>query len=207
MKKNLLTLILAAAVTVGATATMTSAKQATPRKPPVQHYLNFGPWCVSLHDGTQRDIATKQSCYTTKTIRDGKVYWPERRIKHKRVNLTPPPGPRGPKGAPGAAGAAGAPGPAGPPGPAGAAGTKGDKGDTGATGPAGAQGPVGPPGAPGAAGLGDGTEWFCWDGQHGHGFADGGDAGTSATPPPPDCNNGTKYAIRVVRVGPVVKLK
>lgn len=194
-----LILFTAAALLLVGAATALGAK---PK--PQQHYANFGPWCVSLHDGTPRFIATKQSCYSTKTVRDGKTYWPEVRVKHQRIPLDPTPGPRGlrgPAGAQGASGAAGAQGPkgdtgaTGAQGPAGADGGLGPKGDTGAQGPAGATGPAG------SGGLGDGIRWFCWDGQHGHGFADGGD-GTS-----PDCNGGTKAAIQVVTVGPVLHLK
>lgn len=158
-----------------------------------QHYASFGPWCVSKHTGVMRAVRGVQPCKT------GEV-----RIGHKRIPLDPIPGPRGPKGAAGAAGAAGTAGakgatgdrgPAGPKGDPGATGQQGPKGDTGAAGPAGPQGPAG------SGGLGDGTRWFCWDGQHGHGFADGG---TGASP---DCNGGTKAAIRVVTVGPVLELK
>ena len=45
-------------------------------------HLNFGPFCVSMHDGTMRAVATGQKCYHVKTVRDGVLYWPERRIAH-----------------------------------------------------------------------------------------------------------------------------
>lgn len=119
----------------------------------------------------------------------------EVRVGHKRIPLDPAPGPRGPQGVQGPVGADGPPG---TPGPVGATGPAGPKGDTGTPGPQGPPGPAGQAGADGRDGrdgLGDGTRWLCWDGQHGHGFADGGDAAK------PDCNPGSKAAIRVVTVG------
>ncbi len=128
-----------------------------------------------------------------------------------------PAGPAGPAGAAGATGAQGPAGPAGPKGdkgdgggatgPAGPPGPAGPKGDTGAPstvpGPPGPAGPAGEPGAAGPAGppgpsgngLGDGYRWLCYDGNTGHGMADGG---TGAAP---NCNNGTKLAFKVVTIG------
>jgi hypothetical protein len=212
---------LVTATVIGATAAFSSANtsKSEPKKAPVQHYANFGPWCVSLHDGTPRFIATKQSCYSTKTVRDGKTYWPEVRVKHQRIPLDPAPGPRGPAGPAGKsiAGAAGKDGQSATVTQSGGcvtihaangdstvcngkdgtstAGAKGEKGDPGPSGNDGTNG------RDGTDGLGDGLRWFCWDGQHGHGFADGGDGSA------PDCNGGTKAAIQVVTVGPVLRLK
>jgi len=158
-----------------------AASGGSPKKkvlPHIQHFMNFGPYCVAkgphtdrgtaLSGGYQRDVATGQKCFP----------W-ERRIAHKRIPLNPPAGPRGPRGARGPAGPAGTTGPAGatgtpgPQGPAGPAGPAGPKGDTGAPGPAGpagpqgdrglpgAPGPQGPQGAPGTAGLGNGVIYAC----------------------------------------------
>jgi hypothetical protein len=110
------------------------------------------------------------------------------------------PGPAGPKGDVGATGATGPPGPGGT-GPAGPPGPAGPKGDTGATVATGPPGPPGPPGPAGGTEGSGGTFWLCWDGQTGHGTAAGG---TGATP---DCNNGTKAAIRLESVGGIVYLK
>jgi len=154
-----------------------------------QHYASFGPWCVSKHTGVMRAVRGPQACKT------GEV-----RIGHKRIPLDPIPGPRGAKGAAGAPGPAGAVGPKGDTGAQGPAGPAGPRGETGLAGQTGTAGPTGPPGPAGAGGLGDGYRWLCWDGQHGHGFADGGTGRT------PDCNGGTKAAIKVVTIGTTVDL-
>lgn len=138
--------------------------------PSKQHFMNFGPFCISKSTGVMRAVATGQQC------RIG-----EKRIAHKRIPLTDndpvgagSPGPKGAKGATGKTGAKGAQGiqgiagPAGPKGDNGSAGAQGAagpaglKGDTGAVGPAGPagengaqgeQGPQGVPGLPGAPGA------------------------------------------------------
>ena len=139
----------------------------------------FGQTVTVPRAGTVRSIAIGQTCNANENRRFG-VAVPDPDAG------TPVPG---------------ATGPAGPAGPRGATGAKGDKGDTGATGETGATGPKGDKGDTGATGpagkdgLGDGYRWLCFDGNTGHGFADGG-TGTS-----PDCNNGTKLAFKVVTTG------
>ena len=152
-----------------------------------------GPICVGKRDlkplhvagvkisraGVMRSVSIYEQCQKTEVRKFG-------------VGL---PGLKGDPGAPGAAGPAGPKGDKGDTGATGAQGEKGDKGDTGSQG---VPGPKGDPGAPGASGLGNGYRWLCFDGNTGHGAADGGNGSS------PDCNNGTKFAYKVVTVGSVV---
>lgn len=179
MKKLIVGFIVGAML---ATVGVAGAAKVHPHK---QHYMNFGPYCISkgpgvrpgLPGGIMRAVKTGQACDA------GEV-----RIAHKRIPLDPVAGPKGdrgpvgsrgeagPAGQAGAAGATGAAGPkgdTGPAGPSGAAGAKGDKGDTGAAGatgapgatgpagPAGQTGAQGPTGPPGEAGLGNAVIYAC----------------------------------------------
>lgn len=134
-----------------ATVGVAGAAKVRPHK---QHYMNFGPYCISKGPGTRpglpggimRAVKTGQACDA------GEV-----RVAHKRIPLDPVAGPKGDRGNVGSRGEAGPAGPVGSAGPTGAAGAKGDPGSAGASGAAGAKGDKGEPGTAGATGAPGGT--------------------------------------------------
>ena len=61
--------------------------------PAKQHYMSFGPFCISRSTGVMRAVRTGQACKIG-----------EKRIAHKRIPLDPQSGPAGAAGKDGATG-------------------------------------------------------------------------------------------------------